>query len=176
MNIEIIGFRYDNSLDTETLCKIVGQEFAVNPTFKKNVLDIGLAYDSMRDQYNSNILLSLLKKVTKMKDNSDKFIVITDIDLYVPILTYVFGEAELNGNYGVVSSHRLHQEYYGLPKDDYLFQTRIQKEVVHELGHNYGLVHCNNSTCVMHSSTYVEDIDYKESSFCEACKSQFQIV
>ena len=173
MSIEIIGFRHYSKLDAEKLCEIVEEAFSVNVTFRKGVLDIGLAYDALRAQYNSNILLSLIKKVTRSNDFNDKFIVVTDLDLFVPILSYVFGEAEFNGSFGVISSHRLHQEYYGLPNDSFLLQTRIQKETVHELGHNFGLIHCINTKCVMHSSTYVEDIDYKEVSFCDSCKNQY---
>jgi archaemetzincin len=176
MSIEIIGFRHYARMDAETLCRVVEDAFSVGVVFRKGVLDIGLAYDALRGQYNSNILLSLLKKVTSANDDDDKIMVVTDLDLFVPVLTYVFGEAEFNGSFGVVSSHRLHQEYYGLQKDDFLLQSRIQKETVHELGHNFGLIHCANSKCVMHSSTYVEDIDYKEVLFCDSCKNQYKIV
>jgi archaemetzincin len=176
MNIEIIGFRHYLSVDVKKLCKVVENAFTMSAIFRKGVLDIGLAYDALRGQYNSNILLSLLKKITGTNYNNCKFIVVTDLDLFIPILTYVFGEAELNGNFGVVSSHRLHQEYYGLQKDDFLLQSRFEKETIHELGHIFGLIHCNNSRCVMHSSTYVEDIDYKEVLFCDSCKNQKIIV
>jgi archaemetzincin len=176
MSIEIIGFRHHSELDALTLCKVVQDAFSVNVVFRKGVLDIGLAYDSLRGQYNSNILLSLLKKVTGSNDVVDKIMVVTDLDLFVPVLTYVFGEAEFNGRCGAVSSHRLHQEYYGLQKDNSVLQSRIQKETIHELGHNFGFIHCSNSKCVMHSSTYVEDIDCKEVLFCDSCKNQYKIV
>lgn len=176
MGIEIIGFRNYAKVDAETLCRIVEDAFSVNVVFRKGVLDIGLAYDALRGQYNSNILLSLLKNVTRTNYVDDKIMVVTDLDLFIPILSHVFGEAELNGSLGVVSSHRLHQEYYGLPKDDFLLQTRIQKEIIHQLGHTFGLLHCKYSNCVMQSSTYVEDIDLKGMAFCNSCKSQFFIV
>jgi archaemetzincin len=176
MSIEIIGFRHYSKVDVKTLCKVVEDAFSVNVIFRKGILDIGLAYDSMRGQYSSNILLSLLKKVTGTNYANDKFMVITDLDLFVPILTYVFGEAEFNGNFGVVSSHRLHHEYYGLRENEFLLQTRIQKETIHGLGHNFGMLHCSNSKCVMHSSTYVEDIDNKDVLFCDSCKNQNKFV
>jgi predicted Zn-dependent protease len=124
----------------------------------------------------NTVLISLLKKVTGTNYANDKFMVITDLDLFVPILTYVFGEAEFNGNFGVVSSHRLHHEYYGLRENEFLLQTRIQKETIHGLGHNFGMIHCSNSKCVMHSSTYVEDIDNKDVLFCDSCKNQNKFV
>jgi archaemetzincin len=47
----------------------------------------------------------------------------------------------LGGTAAVVSSHRLANEFYGLPKDARRFHERTAKEVVHELGHLFGLVH-----------------------------------
>jgi archaemetzincin len=176
MNIELIGFRYHSSLDIDALCKVTENIFSTGVSFRKAIFDIGIAYDSVRAQYNSNILLSLLKKGKPLNLYDRRFMVVTDLDLFVPILTYVFGEAEFNGNFGVVSSFRLHQEYYGLNKNDSLLQSRIQKEIIHELGHNYGLIHCIDSKCVMHSSTYVEDIDFKDAAFCDFCKNQIYIV
>jgi archaemetzincin len=64
---------------------------------------------------------------------------LTSLDLYVPILTYVFGEAHLNGSCAFVSSHRLREEFYGLPPQRILLENRLKKEAVHELGHTLGL-------------------------------------
>jgi archaemetzincin len=69
----------------------------------------------------------------------------------------------------VVSTHRLANEYYGLPKDARLFRERTAKQAVHELGHLFGLVHNHQFECVMRSSTYVEELDLKRAAFCEAC-------
>jgi archaemetzincin len=89
--------------------------------------------------------------------------------LYIPVLTFVFGEARLNGQCAVVSSYRLDNKFYGLPDDPALLQERLLKEAIHELGHTYGLFHCQNPECVMKSSTYVEEIDFKSSRFCDKC-------
>jgi archaemetzincin len=69
----------------------------------------------------------------------------------------------------VVSLHRLANEFYGLPRDDALLRHRLEKEIVHELGHMFGLYHCHQFECVMRSSTYVEEIDLKREEFCPAC-------
>ena len=91
------------------------------------------------------------------------------MDLFIPVLTYVFGEAQLDGRAAVVSTYRLDNQIYGLPPDrDLLFQ-RLVKEAVHELGHTYNLVHCHRPPCVMLSSPYVEGIDQKSDWFCEDC-------
>ncbi|NNK47715.1 MAG: archemetzincin, partial [Gemmatimonadetes bacterium] len=69
------------------------------------------------------------------------------------------------------STHRLRNEYYGLPRDRERLIERTTKEVVHEVGHSFGLVHCQDYACVMHAATYVEDVDLKSADFCPACRS-----
>ena len=126
------------------------------------------AYDLSRGQYNSRVMLSRLLKHDADKD--DKVLGITGVDLFVPVLTYVFGEAQLDGRVAIISLYRLHPERYGLPTNPKLLAERVLKEAVHELGHAFGLVHCRNSRCVMRSSTYVEEIDIKSTPFCSRCK------
>ena len=95
---------------------------------------------------------------------------ITALDLYIPILTFVFGEAQLHGNCAVVSSFRLRQEFYGLPADTALFRSRVLKESIHELGHTFELSHCDDYQCVMSPSHGVEWIDLKTNRLCQACR------
>jgi archaemetzincin len=140
-------------------------------------LDLEQFYDRERVQYNSTEMLSHLLRVHSTvsrrsfstPSSSSKRLAIVSEDLFVPILTFVFGEAELSGNVAVVSYHRLQNELYGLPRNSELLFQRLLKEAVHELGHSYGLVHCTTQECVMHTSTYVEDIDRKGSTFCKQC-------
>lgn len=173
MFIEILGARNFDTLDVALLCKNVKAAFSLEVSFRKVVIDFGATFDANRHQYNSTQILHLLINSGKIQNDS-KTIILTDLDLFVPILTYVFGEAELNGRAAIASSHRLHNEYYGLPKNEQLLQTRISKEVIHELGHTFGLLHCKDYKCVMHSSTYVEDIDLKESNLCINCKGKLE--
>jgi len=132
------------------------------PTFDPEV-----AYDISRGQHNSTILLKLL--LEEVEDTSTKVLGVTGVDLFIPVLTYVFGEAQLVGTVAVVSSHRLRAEAYGLETDQKLLIQRLEKEAVHELGHTFGLIHCAESACVMHPSTYVEQIDLKSVEFCTDC-------
>ncbi len=128
-------------------------------------LDMREFYDPSRGQYNSTRILEHLRA----QPLSSRALAVTKEDLFIPILTYVFGEAELNGNVAVISYHRLQPERYGLPPDRLLLFERMHKEAVHELGHAYGLVHCDRQECVMHTSSYVEEIDIKGNSFCPLC-------
>ncbi|MDI6804710.1 MAG: archaemetzincin family Zn-dependent metalloprotease [Bacteroidota bacterium] len=175
MFVEILGARNFEKLDVGLLCIEVKSAFNLEVSFRKAVMDFGATFDANRLQYNSTQILHLLLNSGKIQNDS-KAIILTDLDLFVPILTYVFGEAELNGRAAIASSHRLHNEYYGLPKNEPLLQTRTTKEIIHELGHTFGLIHCKDYMCVMHSSTYVEDIDLKKASLCISCKDKLEIL
>lgn len=122
-----------------------------------------------RDQYHSTKIISEILK-GKQKPN-EHILGIVKEDICIPILTFVFGEAQLKGPAAVISTARLKQSFYGLPEDDVLFLQRCEKESIHELGHTLGLVHCQEYSCVMHYANTVEDIDIKESSFCDSCQS-----
>lgn len=132
-------------------------------------LDIHKAFDSSRGQYNSTALLAQI--LTTTSPSGEKWIAVVDVDLYVPVLTFVYGEAQFNGSAAIVSTHRLANQFYGIPQDDRIFLERLEKEMIHELGHTFGLYHCRQFDCVMHSSTYVEEIDLKRTTPCPECKS-----
>lgn len=127
--------------------------------------DPELALDPARGQYNSRVLLAQLLRA----EHDDPVLGVTSVDLFIPVLTFVFGEAQLGGRAAVVSTHRLQNELYGLPRNRALFFDRLVKECVHELGHTRGLVHCRHDRCVMLSSNYVEQVDLKSERFCESC-------
>ncbi|MGA7159778.1 MAG: archaemetzincin family Zn-dependent metalloprotease [Bacteroidota bacterium] len=133
----------------------------------KEAVDPSSAFDTYRNQYNSTAIISLF--VQRFKECEGKIIGVTSADLFVPVLTYVFGEAQLDGPVAVVSAHRLDDTLYGLPPNRTLTIERLLKEAVHELGHTFGLVHCHDYRCVMHSSTTVEEIDIKSKTFCASC-------
>lgn len=133
---------------------------------KINLSDV---YDQKRQQYNST---KILLKLLEFNVNADcKILGVTDVDLFIPIFTFVFGEAQLGGRVALVSTHRLRQQFYGLPEDKTLFYTRCEKETAHELGHTYGLKHCNSYDCVMYFSNSIEQVDIKSGNFCPSCRS-----
>ena len=125
--------------------------------------------DTLRNQFNSTWILSQLLK--QPLPHPHKILGITEVDLYIPVLTYVFGEAQLEGSVAVVSSYRLKNELYGLPKNPHKLKERLKKEAIHELGHTFGLIHCRNIGCVMHPSTYAEEIDFKSTALCKTCSA-----
>jgi archaemetzincin len=132
-------------------------------------LDPEFAYHGERQQYHSSEILHRMK--TFINEDSWRMLGIAAVDLYIPILTFVFGEAQMGGPCAVVSAHRLRQEFYGLPPDPQLFRQRVIKEAVHELGHTLDLTHCEDYRCAMAPSHAVEWIDLKESTLCPTCQA-----
>jgi archaemetzincin len=137
-------------------CRVFAEEIALEPF-----------YSNDRKQYHSTEILRQLLPIAKEK--GQHVLGIMDEDIYIPILTFVFGEAQLSGKCALMSGHRLHQVFYGLPEDESLYLNRCEKEAVHELGHTLGLKHCDNFECVMRYSNSVADIDIKRNVFCPDC-------
>lgn len=136
-------------------------------------IDLEKTYDSARGQYNSSgILLQLIENPPA---DALKILGVVELDLHIPVLTFVFGEAQLDGLGSVVSLHRLNNKFYGLPEDQMLLTKRLVKESIHELGHTFGLVHCSYPACVLNASTYVEDIDQKSEEFCPQCRQELRL-
>ncbi|HYA40150.1 MAG TPA: archaemetzincin family Zn-dependent metalloprotease [Syntrophobacteraceae bacterium] len=131
-------------------------------------LDCRAFFNLDRSQFSSSAIIERLENGLTPQDAS-KVLAVTGLDLFIPVLTFVFGEARLNGRCAVVSSYRLDNSFYGLPDNPAILEERLLKEAVHELGHTFGLLHCQNPECVMKSSTYVEEIDFKSSGFCGRC-------
>ncbi|MBW1780867.1 MAG: archaemetzincin family Zn-dependent metalloprotease [Deltaproteobacteria bacterium] len=130
------------------------------------------AYDKRRCQYNSTSILKHLFRCCP--DNVLGFMGVTNVDLYVPILKYVFGLAEMEGQCSVISTYRLRPEFYDRPPDQDLLEERVTKTALHELGHCLGLTHCKNRRCVMYSSVKIEDTDMKRTDFCPTCYELFK--
>jgi archaemetzincin len=155
----------------DALRKPLGAVFGAAVDTREFGIDLEQFYDDGRGQYNSTeILLHVKNRYEGFTGGGVvKTLAIIPHDLFIPILTYVFGEAEVGGNVAVVSYYRLAPERYGLPGDPRLLMNRFLKEAVHELGHVHSLIHCSTQECVMHSSSYVEDIDLKGHVFCKHC-------
>ena len=126
------------------------------------------AYDPRRHQYASTEILRMLKE--HLPPDALRMLGIVDRDIFIPMLTFVFGQAQLGGAIALVSLTRLRQECYGLPPDPGLFLDRACTEAVHEVGHTFGLVHCHDAECAMSLSTSIEHVDAKAASLCPSCR------
>ncbi len=165
--ITFITFGYFENQLLEKILGDVEHEFSVPLKTREGFLDLSEFYDAARNQYDGNKLLKVID--ARFSSEHEKTIGLFNVDLYIPILTFIFGQAFLNGRCGIASVYRLKNERYGLKPDEQAFISRFRKEVIHELGHTFGLIHCQNPQCVMHSSTYVEDIDQKTHHLCLHC-------
>jgi len=133
-------------------------------------LDPEFAFHGERQQYHSSEILNRMQSF--LTPDSWRMLGIGAVDLYIPILTFVFGEAQMGGPCAVLSTHRLSQEFYGLLADPELFRQRVIKEAIHELGHTLNLSHCDDYRCVMASSHAIEWIDLKDSALCSICRAE----
>jgi archaemetzincin len=133
-------------------------------------LDPHFAFHAERGQYHSSELLQAMQPYAAK--GAERVLGITGVDLYIPILTFVFGEAQMGGPCAIVSFHRLKQQFYGLPADAGILAERLVKEAVHEVGHTFELTHCEDYSCAMAPSHAVEWIDLKETALCSVCQSR----
>jgi len=171
-NITLISFGYFEKDLLDLIIEDVEREFLLPVITREGHLDLSEFYDPARRQYDGNRLIREIDLGYALDTN--KTLGLFNVDLFIPILTYIFGQAFLGGRAGIASIYRLSNESYGLKADKKVFVDRIRKEVIHELGHTFGLIHCRNSTCVMRSSTYVEDIDQKDSILCHQCRTDLK--
>ncbi|MGC8942902.1 MAG: archaemetzincin family Zn-dependent metalloprotease [Caldisericia bacterium] len=138
------------------------------PVLIERNLDIPDDYKNLsRNQYPVSKIIFYLKE--NIKDESLKIIGIISEDIYEEGYNFLFGSAEFNGKYAIVSLYRL------FDKDKKLFLDRSIKESTHELGHTFGLSHCNNKSCVMNFSLSINDVDKKEKNFCKLCETKLRI-
>lgn len=167
-NITLLYFGYFETDILNKLVKYIEKDFLFKVKIIEAHLDISEFFDPTRLQYNANEILSRVDSIYEFGNR--KVIGIFNVDFYIPIFTYIFGQAYLNGKTGIVSMYRLSNERYGIESNTDLLIERLSKEIIHEFGHTLGLIHCHIADCVMRSGSYVEDIDQKKAKFCTSCQ------
>ena len=128
------------------------------------------AFDPKRQQYQSVEIMRMLAHAAP--NDATRILGVTEVDLAIPMLSFLFGQAQLDGQVAVVSLCRLQQEFYGLPAQDDILRERLTKEVLHEMGHTFGLVHCSEQKCAMSLSTHIGMVDTKSERYCDRCGVQ----
>ena len=137
------------------------------PTTVRSLLDEkDLWLDPVRKQYHSTPILDTLAMISPPE--AVKVLALTTVDLFIPILTHVYGEAQLGGKACILSTYRFTQDLALVARTE-TFHGRLVKEAVHELGHTFNLRHCRDSGCVMHYCRSVREVDRKSTQFCRYC-------
>lgn len=152
------------------IIKQVGQEvhriLGYRSRTKSVLQHVDFAFDSVRNQHYSTPILEKLADLAP--SHTVKILAISRVDLFIPILTHVYGEAQLGGKACIISTHRLNE---GLGSDiAEIFIQRVVKEAIHELGHTFNLRHCKDHSCCMHYCRTIKDVDRKSDQLCRYCK------
>jgi len=164
--LNLVCFHLEECLLIPHITEILSNYLSIEVNRSEVNPDLHKYFSPERSQYDAAGIISRFES----HNQNGKSILLTGIDLYIPIFTFVFGLAKLNGRTGIVSAHRLRSEYYGLTPDDELLKVRLVKEIIHELGHLLNLRHCPNYQCVMASSNTADDLDVKGDRFCSSCR------
>ena len=151
----------------ETVAGKIRQVFGFSTETSPILQDLSFALDDNRNQYHSTAILDRL--AVDPPPHTVRVLAIAQVDLFIPILTHVYGEAQLGGTACIVSTFRLNEGRSGIniPKK---YIDRIVKEAIHELGHTFNLRHCPEHTCIMHYCRNEEDVDRKSDELCRYCK------
>ncbi|MCU0241844.1 MAG: archaemetzincin [Vicinamibacteria bacterium] len=141
--------------------------FALTVRSVASIMEPAEAYDERREQWAATEFLKVL--LAGAPRDASWLLGVTERDLFVPVLSFVYGQAQLRGRAAVISLARLRPEYYDLPADPALLGARAEKEAVHEVGHLFGLVHCVDRRCPMSLSIGLQDLDFKSAEPCASC-------
>jgi len=171
--IKLISYGQFETAFLSNIADSISNEYTLPVFIEEDYIELSRFYDPGRRQYDAN---KLLKEIDSNSSSESAITVgLFRVDLFIPILTYIFGQAFLNGRTGIASIYRLKNELYGMEPNNNLLLERFKKVIVHEIGHMFGLKHCHTPSCVMLSSTYMEDIDLKNLSMCSKCHAELNI-
>lgn len=128
------------------------------------------AYNPNRGQYHS---AAIMKRIEGSRDPEwDAAIGISQEDLFVPEVPFIFGEADRSTRTALLSLARLKPDAGSPEARDELLRKRLVSEAIHQVGLLRGLAHCPNNRCVMFYAASVHEIDKRGSALCANCKKR----
>ena len=136
-------------------------------------------YVSGKEQFDGELII---KRLTRQAERKKRFrlLGIMDHDIFLEFYKFNFGVAKLPERSNIsfpkaalISIFRLKESNYDREENPALLEKRILTESIHELGHTFGLNHCDND-CVMQFSEYLNHVDKKSPKFCDKCLKRLE--
>ncbi len=125
------------------------------------------AFQHHRAQYDAGLVLNYLARFSF--PHHSRILAITDVDLCTPILTFVYGQAELGLRLAIISDFRLKYMQDGGMAAEGTYFERLAKVALHEIAHTFSLYHCETPKCLMRSIHDLGHLDELDVFFCERC-------
>jgi archaemetzincin len=129
------------------------------------------AWYAPRKRYRAEILLDFLERYAD--DDETKVLGLTEVDISTTSDPYpdwgIFGLGRSPGATAVISSYRLKRK----PKNREHVVQRVSTVAVHEIGHTFGLPHCDEAAveCVMlDAEGGIENTDSSSGTFGPGCR------
>ncbi len=167
--LHIIAFEPLGTTGLERLADALQEALGLKPALPGSLPVPGASLDRRRAQYRSRGLLAALASWRSSRGEAGLVLGVTDRDIFIPGLSFIFGEADRENGVAVVSTARLAAEG---EEEGQLEEERLLKEAVHELGHLQGLDHCRDSACIMFYSNSIGHTDAKGPGFCSSCEGE----
>jgi archaemetzincin len=172
-----------NSKLSDTIAMAIEKNYNIRPFILKSIHIPSEAFINIKTpRYRADKLIRYLRD--HKSDSLDFVVGLTNEDISVtttddngnvkkPESKYkdwgVFGYGYRPGESCIVSTFRL-----GNISDKRFFE-RIKKVSLHELGHNFGLDHCESAKCVMRDAAEtIKTIDNVNAELCDICKEKLK--
>jgi archaemetzincin len=121
------------------------------------------AFNKDRQQFHTT---AILRRLLTLKDAGTPLIMgVTDVDLFVPDSSFVYGEADREAHVAIMSLHRL-------KADGDAWKRRTFVEAVHQAGHLIGLSFCEDARCAMFLATTITDAERRQLQLCNNCRNE----
>jgi len=160
----------------ELILKIIASNIEVHLNLPSEILPFfgppADALDKRRQQYDAGKMLQAFSVLEL--EGFKKIVAVCMQDLFIPILTHVHGEAQQGGKFAIVSLFRLQTDKM-LSKLTSLVYERAVKVTLHEIGHLFNLLHCEDKHCLMHFSSTLDELDATPIYFCRYCFKYFKV-
>ncbi len=148
--------------EVEILRGRLGEVFGYDVSIYARIPMPGECYMERRGQYDAACILDRILRYPGFR-----VLGIVSGDIAIRDYNFLLGLAASPGRGAIISTFRLRTA------NSEVYFSRLLKEAMHELGHTFGLRHCNNN-CVMRFSNTVFDVDNKPAEFCGECRGKIK--